>query len=254
MKAVTVRGLTIGRGVPKICVPIAFEKEEEIIKAAREIKKSPADLVEWRADWYKDIDDVQAVTKLLQVLREILGDLPLLMTFRTKQEGGEREIAAEEYAALYQKAMETGCVDLIDVELMMDETIVNRLITKAHECGVNVISSNHDFDKTPDKDEIIHRLKAMDKAGADILKIAVMPRSSADVLTLLDATRQMHEDLTEKPMITMSIGQLGVISRIAGQTFGSAVTFGSLGKASAPGQIDAGKLKEILEILQRKNP
>lgn len=254
MKEVRVRNLTIGSGMPKICIPIAFETEEEIIKAAEVIKASPADLAEWRADWYEQVFDMEAVAGLLHDLRTILGDLPLLMTFRTKQEGGEREIAAEEYAALYQKAMETGCVDLIDVELMMDETIVNRLITKAHDCGVNVISSNHDFDKTPEKAEIIRRLMAMDEMGADILKIAVMPRSSADVLTLLDATRQMHEELTEKPLITMSMGQMGMISRIAGETFGSAVTFGSLGKASAPGQIDAVKLKEILEILQRKNP
>lgn len=249
MKEVRVRNLTIGSGMPKICIPIAFEKEEEIKKTAREIKGSPADLAEWRADWYEHVFDMEAVAGLLHDLRTILGDLPLLMTFRTKQEGGEREIAAEEYAALYQKAMETGCVDLIDVELMMDETIVKRLITKAHDCGVKVISSNHDFEKTPEKDEIIRRLKAMDGAGADILKIAVMPRSAADVLTLLEATRKMHEELTEKPLITMSMGQMGMISRLAGQTFGSAVTFGSLGKASAPGQIDAVKLKEMLEIL-----
>ena len=254
MNSIKVRDLTIGSGMPKICVPIAFETEEEIIKAAEAIKASPADLAEWRADWYEDVFDMKAVSGVLHDLRKILDNIPLLMTFRTKTEGGEKEISPGTYMDLYRAAIETGCVDLIDVELMMGPSALRGLIAIAHKSGVAVVASNHDFDKTPEKVEIIRRLQAMDKMGADILKIAVMPRSTADVLVLLEATRQMHEELTEKPLITMSMGQLGMISRIAGETFGSAVTFGSMGKASAPGQIDAVKLKEVLTIINIKNP
>ena len=140
---------------------------------------------------------------------------------------------------------------MIDAELFMGEAVLGKLIRMAHERGVRLVASNHDFNKTPDKAEMIRRLRMMDDAGADILKIAVMPRDASDVLDLLDVTRMMNEGLTDKPLITMSMGQLGMITRIAGETFGSAVTFGSMGQASAPGQIDAAKLKEILTIMKK---
>ena len=51
-QVVTVRNLTIGEGVPKICVPIVATTEEEIMKKAEEIMQYPADLIEWRADYF----------------------------------------------------------------------------------------------------------------------------------------------------------------------------------------------------------
>ena len=89
----------------------------------------------------------------------------------------------------------------------------------------------------------------MQELGADILKIAVMPQSKQDVLTLLAATEEMVKTYAEKPVVTMSMSGMGLISRIAGEAFGSAITFGAAKKASAPGQIPAGKLSEILNVL-----
>ena len=119
----------------------------------------------------------------------------------------------------------------------------------AHENGVKVIMSNHDFFKTPSKEEIISRLCAMQEKGADIPKIAVMPQSKKDVLTLLSATNEMVEEHADRPIITMSMAATGVISRVCGEVFGSALTFGAVGKASAPGQMGAGELKEMLTTL-----
>jgi len=142
-------------------------------------------------------------------------------------------------------------VDLVDVEYRRDRAAVERIVAAAHARGVAVVASNHDFDATPPKDEIVARLREMQELGADICKIAVMPRSTADVLTLLDATRTMHEDHADRPLITMSMGGLGVVSRIAGQVFGSAATFGMVGTASAPGQVDAGELRSALDLIDR---
>ena len=129
----------------------------------------------------------------------------------------------------------------------MDEKVRGPIIEKAHACGIKVIASNHDFIKTPDKDEITRRLILMDEMGADILKIAVMPKSRTDVLDLLSATEEMQRLYTEKPVVTMSMGSLGLISRLSGEVFGSAMTFGAGEKASAPGQIPAERLKMILD-------
>ena len=95
--------------------------------------------------------------------------------------------------------------------------------------------SNHDFFKTPSKEEIISRLCAMQEKGADIPKIAVMPQSKKDVLTLLSATNEMVEEHANRPIITMSMAATGVISRLAGEVFGSCLTFGAAKKGKCSG-------------------
>ena len=109
--------------------------------------------------------------------------------------------------------------------------------------------SNHDFDKTPEREEIVKRLCKMQELNADLPKIAVMPKSTTDVLTLLCATDDMVTKYAKTPIITMSMAGLGVISRLSGETFGSALTFGAAKVASAPGQVEVNKLSEILKIL-----
>ena len=248
MNPVIVRNVKIGEGIPKICVPIVGRTRNEIIDEAKEILALPADLVEWRADWFENVFDFEQVESVLNSLREILGKKPVLFTFRTAKEGGERTIEDITYIALNKVAAESGKVDLLDVELFAGDTVVDEVLNIAHQNHVKVIASNHDFEKTPSKEEMISRLQKMEEMGADILKIAVMPKSSKDVLTLLSTTEEMHE-LTEKPVVTMSMSDIGVVSRVSGELFGSAITFGAAGKASAPGQIPAEELRNVLEIL-----
>lgn len=138
---------------------------------------------------------------------------------------------------------------MIDIELFNDETQIRALIDDAHAAGVKTIVSNHDFQKTPPEEEIIRRLCRMQELGADLPKIAVMPQSPQDVLTLLSATLAMKEKYATGPIVTMSMGKMGAISRVTGRLFGSAMTFGSAGQASAPGQIAIRQLRETIDIL-----
>jgi 3-dehydroquinate dehydratase (EC 4.2.1.10) len=116
---------------------------------------------------------------------------------------------------------------------------------------VKVIMSSHDFHNTPPAEEIVRRLRKMQQLGADIPKIALMPQNKTDVLTLLTATLEMHEHYADRPLITMSMAKTGVISRLAGEVFGSAATFGAVKKASAPGQISVSDLRIALTILHQ---
>ena len=140
-------------------------------------------------------------------------------------------------------------VDLIDVEVFTGDDIVKEIIEGAHANGVKVVASNHDFDKTPDKDDIVGRLRKMQELGADIPKIAVMPRNKKDVLTLLSATEEMATDYADRPIITMSMAGTGLISRLCGEVFGSSCTFGAVGKVSAPGQMNAVDLDTVLNLI-----
>ena len=89
MNTVYIRGLALGEGRPKICIPIVGKTKEEILKEAEKVRELPADIVEWRGDWYEDIFSGERLTDMLTALRGALGELPLLFTFRSIQEGGE---------------------------------------------------------------------------------------------------------------------------------------------------------------------
>lgn len=253
MNSVMVRNVSIGEGMPKICVPIVEKTREEILEVAKEILNVSADMVEWRADWYESVIEMQKVMTLLAELREILADIPILFTFRTKEEGGERELNPRAYAMLNKMVIASGNIDLVDVEVFSMKNEALSIIEMAHEHGVKVVGSNHDFLKTPNKEEMIERLCYMQSIGVDIPKLAVMPQGKKDVLTLLEATEEMVSQYADRPIVTMSMSAIGAVSRITGETFGSAITFGSLRKTSAPGQIQVEELKRILEIMHIKS-
>ena len=246
-QTVKIRNMVLGEGIPKICVPIVGRTEQEVLSSAKQVFEAKPDIVEWRMDFWQGIVEENKLQELLPGLRECLGDLPLLCTFRTKGEGGEQEISREKYVELNQMVIYSKMADAIDVEFFLGEETVKPLLAAAHKAGMTVIGSNHDFSKTPAKEEIIRRLCKMQEMGMDVAKIAVMPQSEADVLTLLDATREMKEKHTDSPVITMSMGAKGVISRMTGEIFGSSLTFAMLGKASAPGQVPLEELKDILQ-------
>lgn len=247
---VKVRNLVIGSGFPKICVPVMGKCQEELETAVRKVSAGKPDMVEWRADYFEALQDSEAVGHTLGRIRELLGDTPLVFTVRTVKEGGEAALEAEDYLRIVGTALEFGGMDLLDVEISHGDDISFMLINLAHQKGVQVIASSHDFWQTPKKEQMIMRLCKMQELEADIAKLAVMPKCERDVLALLDATLSMKELHGDTPVITMSMGDMGKISRISGVVFGSAVTFGCVGDASAPGQIELETLRAIQECLE----
>ena len=249
MNTIKVRDIEIGAGAPKIIVPIVGVTKEDILNEAKTFDSIPVDVVEWRVDWFEHVFEFDKVEDVLKELRTVLGNIPLLLTFRTKKEGGEKAIDTKDYKELNLRAAKTGYVEFIDVEIFTGDDVVREIIDGAHAAGVRVIASNHDFFKTPAKSDIIYRLRKMQDMGADIPKIAVMPQSKRDVLTLLCATEEMVTDYADRPIITMSMAGTGVISRLCGEVFGSSMTFGAAKKASAPGQMGVNDLNTVLDLL-----
>lgn len=249
MDPVTVRNIKIGEGRPKICVPIVETGREGIAAQARALADLPLDMAEWRADWYTDAKDCGKAVETAAQLREALGDIPLLFTFRTAKEGGAARISEAEYVQLNTAVARSGYADLIDVEVCSFAGVARGIIREVQSAGVKAVASSHDFDKTPPKEELLGRLHYMKELGADIWKIAVMPNCGRDVLTLLDATLTVREEPDSRPVITMSMGSMGTVSRLAGEVFGSSVTFAAAGKASAPGQVNVDRMVQFLETL-----
>ncbi|EPZ5469502.1 type I 3-dehydroquinate dehydratase [Acinetobacter baumannii] len=238
----------------KTIVPITAKTKEQALAQAQVIANTAdADLAEFRIDLLSFASDTKQVIALGHELKKILGNKPMIATIRTKNEGSQLEISDADYGKTYQAYLKNPFMDWLDVEMFHDQKVVSEIVQKAHQKKVLVVMSNHDFQKTPSQDEIEKRLLKQDQMGADVLKIAVMPKSKQDVFTLMNATLKVSQQTT-KPLLTMSMGQLGTISRVATANMGGSYSFGMIGQASAPGQIDVTKLKQILQTVQPTNP
>lgn len=244
-----IRGTVLGEGVPKICVPLTGRDADALRTDAAAVADVAPDVVELRIDHLHHVEHPAAAEEALAAVRSVLPDVPLLFTFRTRSEGGARDLEPDGYEALLLAAIGSGRIDAVDVELFTERERLVRIVDAAHAAGVPVVMSSHDFAGTPDREELVGRLIAQQDLGADVVKIAVMPHDPADVLTLLDATVAYTSTVGARPAITMAMGGLGLVSRLAGETFGSCLTFGSVGRASAPGQIDARALRDVLGLV-----
>ncbi|MCY9406250.1 type I 3-dehydroquinate dehydratase, partial [Bacillus spizizenii] len=217
MSVLTIKGVSIGEGMPKIIVPLMGKTEKQILNEAEAVKLLNPDIVEWRVDVFEKAKDRDAVKKMISKLRKSLADKLFLFTFRTHKEGGSMEMDESSYIALLETAVQTKDIDLIDIELFSGDENVKALVSLAEENNVYVVMSNHDFEKTPAKDEILSRLRKMQNLGAHIPKMAVMPKDAGDLLTLLDATYTMKTEYADRPIITMSMAETGLISRLSGE-------------------------------------
>jgi len=244
-----IKNITIGNGTPKIIIPLVARNKENLLKKAGELKNIEFDVVELRADFWENLNDVDNVIETLTEVKKVLNDKLFLFTIRTGFEGGKQDIPLDLYTKINKEVADSKLADLIDVEILRGDNIVYENINNIKSHGVFVIGSNHDFFKTPPKDEIIKTLRKMQDMGADITKIAVMPTDTKDILTLLDASNDMNEKFADRPFIAISMGARGVLSRISGEIFGSCMTFGAFGETSAPGQLQANDLMTALKII-----
>jgi len=250
LRTVKIRDVVIGEGRVKTIVPITGTTADEAIAQARVIGGSAqTDVVEFRVDFLDIALDAGKLAALGPKVAAQLNGKPLIVTFRTKAEGGNKTIADADYGALYKTLLKAQFADLIDVEMFRSEAVVRRLVAGAHQVGAFIVMSNHDFSGTPPAAELLARLRRQQELGADVLKLAMMPRDPSDVLELLRATWEMASRYAERPMMTMSMGGTGVVSRLAGEIFGSAMCFGMIGRASAPGQVEVERLAAVLDIV-----
>jgi 3-dehydroquinate dehydratase-1 len=251
-KRIEVRGRPVGGGkLPLVCTPLVGANRDALLAEAREVASKRPDVVEWRVDFFEPIGRTGEVIDAGRELKAIFGDVPLLFTRRSTKEGG-RPIPIDEprLLELYDAICASGCIDLIDYELSNEPADVQHVRAQAHRNGVGLVLSFHDFDETPSADALVEKFMAMQGAGADVAKVAVMPKSREDVLTLLSATHQADQSL-HIPLISMSMGPLGVLSRICGWMFGSALTFAVGMGSSAPGQIPLDELRGAVDILRK---
>ena len=244
-----VKSTVIGGKMPLICLPIVAKDREDLMAQALELCALSPDLIEWRVDAYGGVADIKDCCDVLAALQKILDSIPLIFTCRTQAEGGMAEISDADRLSLILGAMETGLVDILDTELCNSPEFIDSVIAAAKASGSRVILSCHDFEKTPSMEFILGKLTEAQDRGADIAKLAAMPQGYKDVLTLMEATVAARQGQVEIPIVTISMGDRGGVSRVAGGVFGSDITFAIGKNASAPGQIPIKTLREAMSAL-----
>ena len=245
---VEVKGKIIGGGKPCICVPVVAQDKKEIIEEIIALSKSPIEVIEWRVDTFADYLNFNEVRDILQSVAPYLSEKIFLYTFRTKLQGGNGDVTAEELDDIHDVAAESGIVDLLDLEFFAEEFPILKIL-RLQEKGVKIVASHHDFEETPERDVMKMLLERMCAGNADIVKLAVMPNTQEDVLDLLSVTNEFYKENPDTPVISMSMGKLGMISRLCGETFGSCMTFAANKETSAPGQMNMNNVMEIIDFL-----
>ncbi|WP_413451813.1 type I 3-dehydroquinate dehydratase [Georgenia phoenicis] len=247
---VRLRDVAVGQGRVKIAASLSSADPEALVAEAGRVVAAGVDIAEWRADHLLAARPGADLAQPATALRAPLGATPLLLTVRSAEEGGAVVLDDGAYAAAVSQLLHGGAGDAVDLELARG-TVLPGLVDRARQAGVRVLVSSHDVTGTPPAAEIADRLAAMAAAGGDIVKMAVTARGPLDVIALLEATWTAEREL-DVPVVTMAMGAPGLVSRLCGEVFGSAVTFGAVDRASAPGQIDVARLRGVVGLVHEE--
>ena len=249
-KPLNVRGRRFGGAQPLFCIPLVAGDTGELVTQAEIARSLNPDLVEWRADYTRNCTP-NVLTDAASLLRKMLPEHPILFTLRIRAEGGAQEMSQPARRAAISAILRSRTIDLLDLELANESEFLDTLMPLAREHGVPVILAFHDFQATPSSDCLIGKIAAMSAAGADIAKLAVMPRMAEDVFRILEVTSEARKQFPALPLAIMAMGALGSITRVAGFLYGSDMAFAVGKEASAPGQIPIVEARTLTEMLLR---
>ena len=214
----------------KIVVPIMPTSMAEI--ALLDSKKyQEADIIEWRADFLP----LDVLNTAAQQIKQKFSSQDIIFTYRTEDKA-ECNITEMAYANLI--ATYASEFTYIDVEVMRFKTI---------SLPDNAIASYHDFDQIPLNLSDI--LSTMSARQPKVVKFAGMPKTKADVLRLMSETQAFSLQHPQQLLVTMAMGEIGKITRLAGDSFGSSWTFASVDASSAPGQFSLSEMLQAKALL-----
>lgn len=247
-RTVAVGRVILGEGVPAVCVPVMGKSLEEIAQAARKAAAAQADLIELRIDSLSAMPEEMLAVDACRVVRKAAPGIPILFTLRTARDGGPGSADGPAYEALLAAVARTHACDAVDCELSVGEEAFLRIVQAAHEAGIPVVGSSHEFGEIGDVKRIGCWLRRQAALGADVCKAAVMALNRVQAMEMAAEMTRAADEL-EQPCIAIAMGAAGVISRAACECMGSCLTFGTAGQASAPGQMDAQALRHVLTTI-----
>ena len=232
---------------PEICIPTTGRTLAEITGEALKIAQAAPDLIEFRADYFKDavFDNIFAA---ISAIRRANPKTPIIFTFRSKKEGGVSHTPKKTRARILKAVINGRLCQICDIEQSLGTNTVSSLTARAKQKGVLTIISYHNFTRTPNLKKIAALWQNAARYNPDYIKIAAMAKRGADAALLWHAISALSRKSRIKPVV-VAMGEEGKITRAAG----TAITFAPLFAKGAPGQIPYFNLKEIFSLLYGGN-
>lgn len=197
-----------------------------------------ADIIEWRADFLPKDEILQVAPAIF----EKFAGRELLFTLRTRAEGGEIDLSAQDYLQVIKDVTQLYQPEYVDFEYFGNKDVFDQMLDFP-----NLVLSYHNFQETPEN--MMEILSELTSLNPKVVKVSVMAHTEQDVLDLMNFTRGFKTLNPEQEYVTISMGKVGKVSRITSDVTGSSWSFASLDVASAPGQISLSNMKKIREIL-----
>ena len=219
---------------PTICVVLQDSFGSNVI---RRLKRSAIQLVELRIDQFKRFDFPYVLAKIKALKRK---EFSIIGTIRVRGEGGAWKFSEMKRLLLFKQIL--PFVHAIDVELK--SKIRSAVVREAHRRSKIAVVSFHDFRRTPSEKQLMAHFKKAKRADADIVKIAVLAKKRADFSMMMNFTIAHRR----QGLISISMGHSGKASRILFPLFGSLMTYGCVGRRTAPGQLSVEELREALKL------
>ena len=227
-------------------MPLSGRTRVAVINELASMVPQSPDLIEWRVDSFEGVGDVASVIELASDIKAVAGGIPIIFACRAMEEGGGLNVLNDsDIVKLYVAACASHCIDLIDYEMSNSAEHLAMLRGVSRDHGVPMIMSYHNHQDTPEEGVILEKLLGAERLGADVGKVAVMPQQPEDVLTLLSATLKASR-LCKIPLISVSMGDMGTLSRAFGWAYGAAATFAASKTRPVPGQISIEALRSAL--------
>ncbi|MGT2964595.1 type I 3-dehydroquinate dehydratase [Streptococcus acidominimus] len=222
----------------KIVVPVMPRNLEDVANIDLD-RLAGADLIEWRADFLPK----EEILRVAPAVFEKFVGREVVFTLRTSREGGNIKLTNEEYIQILKEIAHLYQPEFIDFEYYSHKEVFDQMLEFP-----NLVLSYHNFEETPENYmEIMSELTSLSPA---VVKMAVMAETEQDVLDVMNYTRGFKTLNAEQSYATISMGNLGKLSRVAGMLTGSCWTFASLDEASAPGQLSLANVQKILTVLE----
>lgn len=247
-KTVKLRNVVLGSGHLALIMPIAAKDTEEVVALAKEFIPYKPDILEWRVDYFDQVENLPVLLDAAQKLRETVGDMAVMVTPRHHLENGVREIQPEAKKEILVALIQSGQVDMVDVEMRYGKSYLQSIRQECQEHQVALMVSYHDLNHTPGSGEVLSLLRKEIDLGADVCKVSFVAETYGDVDRLGKSIAQAKEAGIDVPIVSISAGPRGSLSRICGDMFGSDGTFVSTGKTHQIHIDDVRALRKSLNL------
>ena len=218
---------------------IASIRDVDVIGENKEII-SFADIIELRVDLFVTLQEDYLKNTFEKAV--FLFNKPIIGTIRDPSEGGNRHI--EDRLSYY--LLIENYITYVDIELSHSD-LIKTFKSKTSNSAIKTIGSYHNFESTPEIEDIEKIIDLARGIPVDIIKIATMCNSSKDLLKLFEITDRYKDN----NIITISMGKAGFLSRISAWLFGSIMTYGHIGNSTAPGQLSVKELNHHISWLKK---